>query len=59
LTSEGGRIGAGQLRRRPRGFSESESNEVQECLRTAKFVGRWFARQPDVSTLLALWGLRP
>jgi hypothetical protein len=59
LTSEDGGIGAEKLKRRPRGFNESESAEVRECLRAAKFVGRWFARQPDVATLLALWGLRP
>jgi hypothetical protein len=59
LTSEDGRIGAGSVKRRPRGYNESESIEVRECLRAAKFLGRWFARQPDVATLLALWGLRP
>jgi hypothetical protein len=59
LTSLDGRIGAGTLKRRPRGLNESESAEVQDCLRAARFTGRWFARQPDVATLLALWGLRP
>ncbi len=59
LTGEDGRIGPGSVRRRPRGYNESESLEVQECLRAARFMGRWFARQPDTATLLALWGLRP
>ena len=59
LTSEGDRIGAGFLRRRPRGLSELESTEVDDCLRVARFLGRWFARQPDSATLLAMWGLRP
>lgn len=59
LTSADGRIGAGSVRRRPRGYAEFESTEVQTCLRVAGFLGRWFARQPDNATVLALWGLRP
>jgi hypothetical protein len=59
LTSGDARIGAGSVKRRPRGYNESESVEVQDCLRTAKLLGRWFARQPDAATLLAVWGLRP
>jgi len=59
LTSEDGRIGAGTVKRRPRGYSEAESVEVLGCMVAAKFVGRWFARQSDVATLLAIWGLRP
>ena len=59
LTSNNGRIGTGQLRRRPRGHAEIESTEVRTCLRVAGFLGRWFSRQPDDATALALWGLRP
>lgn len=59
LTSSGRRIGAGAVKRRPRGHVELESAEVQTCLRMAAFLGRWFARQPDDATVLALWGLRP
>lgn len=59
LTGEDGRIGPGSVRRRPRGYNERESLEVQECLRAARFSGRWFARQLDTATLLALWGLQP
>ena len=59
LTSEHGRIGAGSVKRRPRGYNESESVEVQKCLQAARFLGHWFARQPDAATLLALWGWRP
>ena len=59
LTSADGRLGAGTVKRRPRGHAELESAEVQTCLRAAGFLGRWFARQPDTATLLALWGLQP
>ncbi len=59
LTSADGRLGAGLVKRRPRGHAELESAEVQTCLRVASFLGRWFARQPDTATLLALWGLQP
>jgi len=59
LTTERGRLMTGRLARRRRGAPETESDEVAACRRTARFCGRWFARQPDVGTLLALWGLRP
>lgn len=59
LTSADGAIGAGTVKRRPRGHAELESSEVDDCLRVASFLGRWFARQPDTATLLALWGLQP
>lgn len=59
LTSESGRIGGGSVKRRTHSYNELESVEVQECLQTARFLGRWFARQPDAATLLAFWGLRP
>lgn len=35
------------------------SDEAQECLRQARFVGRWFARAGAPSTVMALWGVRP
>lgn len=59
LTSADGSIGVGTVKRRPRGHAELESAEVDDCLRVASFLGRWFARQPDTATLLALWGLQP
>lgn len=57
LISDGNRLTAGQLRRRSRGFPESD--DAADCLATAGFLGRWFAEQPDPVTTLALWGLRP
>ncbi len=59
LTSVDGGLGAGSIKRRPRGHAELESAEVQTCIRVASFLGRWFARQADTATLLALWGLQP
>jgi len=59
LTSSAGDVSAGSVRRRSRGQAELESNEVAACIRSASFLGRWFARQGDTATLLALWGFRP
>ena len=50
---------AGILNRRPIGFAAAETEDVKGCSSAARFLGRWFARQPDSATLLALWGLRP
>lgn len=33
--------------------------EVAECVRAAKFVGRWLAGAGDSATLFVLWGLKP
>lgn len=59
LTAEGSVMSAGEFRRRPPGFAALETTEVDECLRAAGFLGRWFARQADAATVLAWWGLRP
>lgn len=36
-----------------------ESEEIKECLRKARFVGRWLARGGTPATLFALFGIRP
>lgn len=59
LVSADGLLGPGSVKRRPAGYAEAESDEVRDCVRVAHFLGRWFARQPDSATLLAMWGLRP
>jgi hypothetical protein len=59
LAADGPLVRAGSVRRKPPGFNAMETDEVDQCLRTAGFIGRWFARQPDAATLLAWWGLRP
>lgn len=40
-------------------YSEETTEEVRECLRKARFLGRWFARSGSPSTILALLGLQP
>lgn len=56
LAAESGALRAGTLPRRPRGMARSA--EVDDCLNKARFVGRWLSGQPDLTTTLALWGLR-
>lgn len=56
LSAENGALRAGTLPRRPRGMARSE--EVDACLNKAGFVGRWFSGQTDLTTTMALWGLR-
>lgn len=36
-----------------------ESEETQECIKEARFLGKWFAGAGDVKTVLSLWGVRP
>jgi hypothetical protein len=57
VSADGSDLRARRLRRRPRGMARTE--EVDECIEKAGFLGRWFAGQPDPITTLALWGLRP
>lgn len=59
LTSQGGLLSGGSLLRRPRNLSSFETAEIEECMKAAQFLGRWFARQPDAATALAWWGLAP
>lgn len=56
LRSNGGSVLPGSVRRRQRDMAATP--EVDECVSAAQFLGRWFARQPDPATALALWGLR-
>lgn len=34
-------------------------DEAKQCLRRAKFLGQWFARAGEATTVMALWGVRP
>lgn len=56
LAAENGALRARVLPRRRRGMARSA--EVDACLNKAGFVGRWFSEQPDLTTTMALWGLR-
>jgi len=51
-----GAIRAGQTLRRPRGMARSA--DVDSCITSAGFLGRWFAHQGDAITVLAIWGIR-
>lgn len=57
LVAEAGALRAGALPRRPRGMSRSA--EVDACIDKAGFLGRWLSGQPDPTTVMAWWGLRP
>lgn len=56
---EGTLLREGALKRRPRGYADQETDDARACQKAARFLGRWFGRQPDPATLLAIWGLRP
>ena len=57
LSADGSELRAHPLPSRPRGMVRTD--EVDECIDKAGFLGRWFSEQPDPMTTLALWGLRP
>jgi hypothetical protein len=40
-------------------FLREASDEVKDCMKKAKFVGRWFASSGDYTTVMALWGITP
>jgi hypothetical protein len=57
LRSRGATLEGMPLGRRPRGMARSE--DVDACLAKSRFLGRWFAEQPDPMTAMVWWGLRP
>ncbi|NKR53763.1 hypothetical protein GS481_06365 [Rhodococcus hoagii] len=58
LTSRGaGVVNSGEIRRRTKKVVISD--DFEDCLRAAEFLGRWFAQQNDYATVLATWGVRP
>ncbi|MBW4420963.1 MAG: hypothetical protein KME13_17285 [Myxacorys californica WJT36-NPBG1] len=40
-------------------FLRESSDEVQDCMTKAKFVGRWFASSGDYTTVMTLLGVMP
>lgn len=36
-----------------------QEGEIRDCYKTADVIGRWFARAGNVTTIYALWGIRP
>jgi hypothetical protein len=39
--------------------SSQKEGEINNCYKTAVIIGRWFARAGSVTTIYALWGIRP
>lgn len=37
----------------------TSTTDFDDCLKKARFLGRWFARSGPVPTVLAMWGVRP
>jgi hypothetical protein len=58
ILPDGLKAGAGQKTAVNRTLRQS-SDEVRECAKRARFVGRWFAKAGDSSTVLAMLGVQP
>jgi len=43
----------------PKPPSARAEGDLAECQRAARFLGRWFAKYPDPSSILALLGVKP
>jgi hypothetical protein len=57
VLDEQARISTIHYRRRiPRSQKEGE---IESCYKAADVIGRWFARAGSVTTIYALWGVRP
>jgi hypothetical protein len=41
------------------GFMKQATDEVADCIKKVEFVGKWFARSGEYSTVMALWGVAP
>lgn len=42
-----------------RKFENRLTHDAQECIATARLLGRWFAKAGTTSTILAAWGIKP
>lgn len=40
-------------------FEFTLTHDAQECISTARLLGRWFAKAGTTSTILAAWGIKP
>lgn len=40
-------------------FERKTTDEVKDCLKRARFIGRWFAGAGQTGTVMALWGVSP
>jgi hypothetical protein len=54
--------GALSLGQKPRGipaYETGSTSEVADCIKKARFTGRWFASAGSPPTVMALWGIHP
>lgn len=51
--------GATEWKRKIQEVLSDCSDEVRECAKRAEFLGKWFAKTGNASTVLALFGVRP
>lgn len=59
LAMEHERVHAGPRPRSIASFKRETTDEVNDCLKRARFVGRWFAGAGQSRTVMALWGVSP
>lgn len=59
LAMEHERVHAGSRPRSISSFERDTTDEVNDCLKRARFVGRWFAGAGPSGTVMALWGVSP
>jgi hypothetical protein len=55
----GGRIAATPRPRPMARYLSRSSEEVLVCVKRAEFVARWFSLAGSVTTVMALWGVKP
>jgi hypothetical protein len=59
VLSQGGRIQTTLRESDAERFVRRLDDETKDCVRRARFVGRWFASASTAQTVMALWGIRP
>ncbi len=42
-----------------RNISEQDEEEIADCYKKAKIIGRWFARSGTPATIYSVWGVKP
>lgn len=57
LISENGKLVAGSTRLTKK--QAKDTVEILESINKAKFVGKWLAKAGEVTTIYAIWGIRP
>ena len=56
---EGGRIQAMLTESNIKNILQKPKGEASDCMKRAKFVGKWFASAGSAQTVMVLWGVRP